>query len=134
MKDVKIQQLCKVQGITFWLIDTNRLRQIDKKWGSYLGSHHWGKGAPVIITGKRYDGTAYIPADEIWIADHVTDPQELCEVMKHEYIERPLMRTLEEQGLSREQAWNLAHPRASRAQSCTTQDRVAFCQSSHRFG
>ena len=115
--NVKIKLLRTIDNIEFWLIDDLLLQKIDSKWKDYIGCHHWGKGKTVVIDDILYEGTSYIPENEIWISNYIfrtkkgsSLTQELCRVMKHEYLERQLMQYLVDyEKLSRDKAWYIAH-------------------------
>jgi hypothetical protein len=86
-----------LEGVKVKVIDPELLKYEAPEWATYIGSHHWGKQ------------TDYIPDDEVWIVKGL-DADRVRKLLNHEFIEREMMRALEEEhGMDRQTAWEQAH-------------------------
>lgn len=92
----KIITIGQADQVTFYLINTKKIREQHSEWDTIVGCHHWGN-------------TPYIPEGQIWIADRLTN-EEILSVMIHEYIERPILRDIQiTLNQSYESAYKIGH-------------------------
>ncbi len=90
-------ELGSVYGVRVIAVDRALVSEKYPEWEEYIGSHHWGKRS------------SYIDPDAVWVAQGLST-SEFIRVVNHELIEREAMRALQDQGMTPEESWSLAHP------------------------
>jgi hypothetical protein len=111
MRELKKKKIGEFEGIKVYEIDRKALGKGQPTWdetkqrGVFLGCNHYD------------DNCEFIPEDEIWISNFIKSRSERDLVIKHQLVEREVMKQLQEKGLDKIESRKIAHPIAKQYES-----------------